>query len=104
MGAGNTRNLPCWCGSGVKFKRCHLGRAEEPRPNPGEFFDAMGKAKGRRQCFHPEAGKSTCSETIANAHTVRKMDLVGALAEEGHVLGFPRDYREFKQTGRSPDL
>ncbi|HEX9654043.1 MAG TPA: SEC-C metal-binding domain-containing protein, partial [bacterium] len=28
------RNDPCWCGSGKKFKRCHLGREDMPRPNP----------------------------------------------------------------------
>lgn len=24
------RNQPCWCGSGVKYKKCHLGREELP--------------------------------------------------------------------------
>ncbi len=24
------RNAPCWCGSGRKFKQCHLGEAERP--------------------------------------------------------------------------
>jgi methionyl aminopeptidase len=23
------RNEPCWCGSGVKYKRCHLDADEE---------------------------------------------------------------------------
>ncbi len=26
------RNEPCWCGSGRKFKQCHLGRDEVPPP------------------------------------------------------------------------
>ena len=28
-----SRNDPCWCGSGKKFKKCHLGREQTP-PRP----------------------------------------------------------------------
>jgi hypothetical protein len=28
------RNEPCWCGSGVKYKKCHLG-ADRRQPGPG---------------------------------------------------------------------
>ena len=31
-----SRNDPCWCGSGKKFKKCHLGR-EQPPPRPKAF-------------------------------------------------------------------
>lgn len=24
-----SRNDPCWCGSGIKYKKCHLGADEE---------------------------------------------------------------------------
>ena len=27
------RNAPCWCGSGNKYKKCHLGRTELPLPD-----------------------------------------------------------------------
>ena len=26
------RNAPCWCGSGKKFKKCHLGKEQIPTP------------------------------------------------------------------------
>jgi len=26
------RNESCWCGSGKKFKKCHLNREHEPMP------------------------------------------------------------------------
>ena len=30
-----SRNDPCWCGSGKKFKKCHLGKDQPPpRPKP----------------------------------------------------------------------
>ena len=25
-----SRNAPCWCGSGKKFKKCHLGKEQIP--------------------------------------------------------------------------
>ncbi|TMQ32378.1 MAG: hypothetical protein E6K70_18875 [Planctomycetota bacterium] len=34
MGVGRGRNQPCWCGSGEKFKHCHLGRSEQEPVNP----------------------------------------------------------------------
>ena len=27
-----SRNAPCWCGSGKKFKKCHLGKDQIPSP------------------------------------------------------------------------
>ena len=27
-----SRNAPCWCGSGKKFKKCHLGKEQIPSP------------------------------------------------------------------------
>jgi uncharacterized protein YecA (UPF0149 family) len=29
------RNESCWCGSGKKYKRCHLGKNEEKRRRQG---------------------------------------------------------------------
>lgn len=31
------RNEPCWCGSGKKFKHCHLGREDKRPPHPAEI-------------------------------------------------------------------
>ena len=33
----NNRNKPCWCGSGVKYKKCHL--------QADEVFDEATKNK-----------------------------------------------------------
>lgn len=27
------RNDVCWCGSGIKYKRCHLGKDQEKKRN-----------------------------------------------------------------------
>ncbi|MBT8478342.1 MAG: SEC-C domain-containing protein, partial [Gemmatimonadetes bacterium] len=29
MGSGSLRNRPCWCGSGLKYKKCHERRELE---------------------------------------------------------------------------
>ena len=37
-----SRNAPCWCGSGKKYKKCHLGKEQkqvlppEKKPKPKE--------------------------------------------------------------------
>ena len=31
------RNDPCWCGSGLKYKKCHLNRSEE---KPMKIYEA----------------------------------------------------------------
>jgi len=38
------RNDPCWCGSGKKYKRCHLD--SDARKKSGQLADAA--AHGRR--------------------------------------------------------
>ncbi len=36
------RNALCWCGSGEKYKRCHLDR---DRQEPNKWWDASKKVK-----------------------------------------------------------
>jgi SEC-C motif len=49
------RNDPCWCGSGVKFKQCHLGRSDErPLPLPA-VANQLRKFFKAKKCLHPLA-------------------------------------------------
>jgi len=43
------RNDPCWCGSGKKYKKCHLDadRKNEAAPSPGHEFDPLRQQVGR---------------------------------------------------------
>ena len=41
------RNDPCWCGSGQKFKKCHMGKAEAPPLAAGAGLAAPGLPAGR---------------------------------------------------------
>jgi SEC-C motif len=41
------RNEPCWCGSGKKYKKCHLDRENQPPVHPWEV-DAFIRARNMR--------------------------------------------------------
>ena len=89
------RNELCWCGSGKKFKRCHLDRArEEPIPLP-----ALGNELGRffkaKECLHPLASRTKCT-TVISAHTIQRAGaLAGIIDNTGHCLSFyPPDVGE----------
>ena len=47
-----SRNAPCWCGSGKKFKKCHLGKEQIPYPAMQEkplFSDKLIYIKNKEQ-------------------------------------------------------
>ena len=65
------RNQPCWCGSGKKFKKCHLGRALAT-PLPDEAVRAAGRSNWEeKRCLHPQAAPGLCTK-IVSAHTVSR--------------------------------
>jgi hypothetical protein len=84
MGQGAKRNDPCFCGSGVKFKQCHLNRFEQEPVNPFKAEQERQRRKPRT-CLHPNS--SECSSTIVKAHTLQRKGCLSGIAEKGHVLG-----------------
>lgn len=90
MASGNSktrRNDPCWCGSGKKFKKCHLGREEAEPVKVSDILDTEKKAFGKEFCLYPRNSNSECDGKIAKAHTVQRAALA-KIAEDGHVYGF----------------
>jgi hypothetical protein len=79
------RNKPCWCGSGLKLKKCHLDRELQKRPAIWEAQRLLSKNSERRVCLHPSAHGSNCADTIAKAHTVRRAADLKSIARDGHV-------------------
>lgn len=97
------RNDPCWCGSGQKFKKCHLNRSTEARP---DFFKATGKmsAAGRRgRCLHLGAGGGACSAKSIASHTVQRGGGLAAIAEAGHVLTTFVGFHDLARANGSPE-
>jgi len=82
------RNAPCWCGSGIKFKKCHLGRESEAPMKTSELSANSRKAFSNKLCSAPAAMHSDCTGLIVRAHTVPKSGSLAKIAEKGHVYTF----------------
>lgn len=68
------RNDPCPCGSGRKFKKCHLGREGELYLRKGEALD-------------PEAGKKI--RDLPEVRYGRSREIIEAIVKEGTLDGSP---------------
>lgn len=82
------RNQPCWCGSGKKFKKCHLNRQEQEEVKPWEAAQSLRKAFGAKYCSVPDALKSQCKGNIVRAHSVSKSMNLKKIERDGHVYAF----------------
>jgi hypothetical protein len=94
------RNDPCWCGSGKKFKKCHLNRERESPPQLSEVINQAKKFRNRKYCLHPEAGSSTCRGQIVQAHTVQKGRNLTRIARGGKVYQFVPELGALLRTGQ----
>lgn len=82
------RNDPCWCGSGLKYKKCHLDREKQ---KPLEFWQAereLNKAFNIKDCLAPKPMKAECSKVLSKAHTVSKSGSLRKISRNGHVYSF----------------
>ncbi|MCF5674311.1 cytoplasmic protein, partial [Pseudomonas syringae] len=82
------RNEQCFCGSGKKYKHCHLAREQQPRVNPWDVSAATRKDFSVKLCSAPDAMLGSCSDKIVAAHTVPKSGSLNKIARKGHVLAF----------------
>lgn len=94
----NNRNLPCWCGSGKKYKKCHLHREEQKKV---DTWDMVGKFKrefNKKYCLCPKSHKTSCQGKIINAHTVSKSGSLKQISRNGHIYTFLPTLEKFIQT------
>jgi hypothetical protein len=96
--SGRNRNRPCWCGSGQKYKRCHLGREHQTPPSPWDHAAKARKLYATKLCLHPTAGANSCSGPIVRAHTVRRSADLKAIARNGHVYQSSADFSDLNRT------
>lgn len=82
------KNHACWCGSGKKYKRCHMPDAESKSKSPHERWRERLKPFESKHCQAPQNWESDCSGNIIKAHTVPKSSSLRKLARDGHVYGF----------------
>jgi hypothetical protein len=90
-------NEPCWCGSGVKWKKCHRDKAQA---KPVNYYEALSKFEAEFSagyCSHPTAPEG-CSKGIIRAHTVQKTGVLDAIAEDRHVLSAHGKRRDLQRS------
>ena len=100
------RNDPCWCGSSLKYKHCHLGREKQEPLTIGQVAQAQRKAFSTKYCLVPKTLKADCSGSIVKAHTIPKRGSLQQIARNGHVYSFiPSLANMIKYDGRlQPEL
>lgn len=81
------RNEKCPCGSGKKFKKCHLGAEDEEiftgKRQIHKLNKFISKSKVKECIFHD---KKTCTGKIIKAHSIQNNGVLSKIAEAGHVL------------------
>lgn len=77
------RNDPCWCGSGKKYKKCHLNRENEARVTPSEVFSGFKKLPPKL-CCAPSSYHCDCQGEIIKAHTISKK-FIQSIAVDNHI-------------------
>jgi hypothetical protein len=94
-------NDPCWCGSGIKWKKCHRDR-ENQQPIPaGKSMDDLLQTMTKGYCLHPDASREACGAKIIKAHTVQRNGGLADIAENGHVISFKRGFEDiYKNQGK----
>lgn len=93
------RNAPCWCGSGKKYKKCHLLREQEEPIHLWQIEKEFKRVLSRRQCLAPSAWTNDCSTQISRAHTVPRSGSLARIARDGHVYGFRGSVMDLENTG-----
>ncbi len=97
------RNAPCWCGSGKKYKHCHLDRQSQPRRNPWETERELRKAFSTKTCSVPAIWQGDCTESIVRAHTIPKSRSLKSIARDGHVYGYSLTFAKLTEhNGKVP--
>ncbi len=99
-----TRNDPCWCNSGEKYKNCHLDRSREAPLKIHEYIKVMRKFFDKGRCLHPEADPTVCVGPIVKAHTIQKNGGLSRIASNGHVYTFFSEKNLSKDFLISPSL
>ena len=95
------RNDPCWCGSGRKYKKCHLGRSSQTAINPFQIERQILKNFGKKYCLHPERNTGECKGSIVKAHTVQQNGGLSRISRNNHVYAFkPSMVQLFENQGR----
>lgn len=91
-----SRNDPCWCGSGKKFKKCHIDRVQQ-EPLGRATLEEHAK-RSAKVCCAQSLNDSLCTTRIVKAHTVSKSGCLKQISHNGHVMGTKTSFSELDRT------
>ena len=99
-----SRNAPCPCGSGAKFKRCHGAASHSLPDNPGPLVQGRRAFLRASSCLATgRFGVARCKRPV-RAHSITRSRDLSAIAEQGHVLSLA-DRKRVRESGlHSVDL
>jgi hypothetical protein len=98
------RNDLCWCGSQIKYKKCHLNRDKQEPIKHWEVNKQFNNVQTRELCSCPDSFHKKCVGKIIKAHTIPKSSSLKAIAKDGHVLGLKMSYEFIKKNKGKPIL
>lgn len=97
---GRDRNSLCWCGSGKKYKKCHLDRSGQEKENPWAAVETNRRSFSRKECCAFDVGLGECSGGVIAAHTVSCGPNLSKIADDGHVLHYSASIPDMNRNGR----
>jgi SEC-C motif len=97
------RNDLCPCGSGKKYKKCHLDReAAVPVPYFESANELIRLRAGEKKCLHPSP-PSPCSGKVIRAHSISRSTALTKIARNGLVYQLDTNPFTIEKTrGRVP--
>lgn len=96
------RNDKCWCGSGLKFKRCHLDRANKKPLSKSEIIEFEKNISKKEKCYAPKQLTKDCNNII-KSHTISKSSGLSDIADNtNHVLGLKQNFTNFQKNKGNP--
>lgn len=96
---GKDRNAPCWCGSGKKYKKCHLDRENQSKENPWAAVDANRRAFTKKKCCAHDVGLGPCDDGVIKAHTISRGPNLSKIGKSGHVLHYTANISKMNKNG-----
>lgn len=94
------RNDLCWCGSGKKYKKCHLYREKQEEVPFYEISQDFKKAFKTKMCMVPDELKYECDEKIIKAHTISKGANLKHIAKDNKVYTVEMDFLKIKSNSK----
>jgi len=97
-------NELCWCGSGIKYKKCHRNRDQEKEIQSYEIKQDHQKVFSFQECKVPNELKCECEGSIIRAHTISRSANLKEIQKDGHVYTLNIDYGGIKENPKNVHL